>query len=1598
MNLRKTTTTFLLLYTCLSIGFIYSISFNLLNTEFTKHERDDFTEDIKASNDIGESVIVYVNNTSYNPVIKTIFQFYGGVIKSDNDWNSVFNNISGFAGALPSENISSYVADVSSYEAINIESDEIIRTQMNYVSMQTNAINSTWYVNGYNGDTDSSIAVLDTGINASSNYFNGNIRGWENFVNADPISDDNGHGTYISSVIAGTGTQSFDSSNPSTVKIYGNYSHLDLFNEYLPAKNYSLKIFSSNFSEVDSSIIIESSWNLEEVGIEKFWIELYYNDELINDSYNENTNQKYYLNHKILEGQTGIFDIFIKYYKTLNSNPKFSFNTSISFFPEKYMINFNHFTGIANASYISPIKIINQSGLGYTSDLISGLASVLQNRITHKIVTVCLSVGTLGQDVIAINKVINDVIENGIIVVIAAGNDGIKGTDPLNKLALNKKAIVVGAINDKDHVSSFSSMGKEIEGSYIKPDLVAPGGSRVPEYRSVISADAFSNAATAAYGTSISTAIVAAVSNILIEAKWGTWTNWENQDLEERVNLIKSVLLMTASETYLTREDDPETRIIESEYSPSTFSGILSSLKDEHEGYGRLNIQAAVDALTKYIEINNSISDYLQSSNVDPLGTHAFARRIILPPNIQYQFNLSNVDQSADLDLFLFSNESDQYGEPILLQSTQKWYGDLDTFYYTPKFNETECILVVKAIDGNSSFVLNVSSIDNLFEPHLEVPEIVYVDGSKNTTVMGLQEFSGNSPSKNYSIDSYRFYIEYYDNDSTNVPPQEVYVSIVETSQNYSLFQQNELDVNYTNGALYRSAYIRFDSPGTYHYFFIASDGKHIVQYPEIGQLEIILEFPTDSKPFPYFHSFNEGWDNWTANGTGWNILNQTNFNDNRSKIYQTDWKSMYFGRYHNYPTNYTYQPYSITYDFPNGSLISPLFNLTQLDSNSTQPFAKFGLRTSINSGDFIYFQINLNWTGWINLKTYSNVENEWYVEYLNLTEYIGYFVQFRFFSDLDEDFDPINYKGLMLDFFSLENYSNIEAPHIYFNLSLDISKNQISKYEQVLFSCKVFDIDGNYPDYVFIEINNFNYSMINIFGDWNISYSSAEKEGVLFRKALTLGEFSNHSFRFHTFDGNYYNSTNWYNLNNSLFDIIEPIPLEFTVNQSNKLIGYEFSNFDLTNYFIAGNPTPIDDTSWFRGENTWHPISLLNQEYIYGGRGQSFGGIYQGYGLNWDAKLITYPIQLNSEYNVYLKYYYEISLQNEFYLEIEELDSCTVSLSIDYGKSWISLIEYYYDSEVLSGNESIDLSQYSDSVVMIMFTLHSNDNIAGLGYGWLLSNIYIGYEKSTDFIPPHIDIISPAYNDKLKSITEIEANISDDIKLDVSRIYIYINDTLVDRQFLNFDMDTGKLEYQWDTTFFKDGIYTLSVIAFDAEGNRAIESITIIIQNGLFNWRSWGLWILIIIVATIIGIVMFILAEKRGKIWISKVKNGKAEKIRLDSIDKDQAIKRIEIIESESERPLTLHCKFCKAWFESKNFNYICPICEHDQLYVAYFCINCGKLNLKDEPGENYSCKKCGVKLIRREADQIRDLLGWEDKLLRKFEYKKKKFSILDS
>ncbi|MFX0140034.1 MAG: S8 family serine peptidase, partial [Candidatus Hodarchaeota archaeon] len=1093
---------------------------------------------------------------------------------------------------------------------------------------------------------------------------------------------------------------------------------------------------------------------------ENFWVELYHNSILINSSQNTNPDEYYSFDHKISQENRGIYDLVLTYKKITDIFPTFSYNLSLSFYPEYYIESYKYFSGIANASKIVSYKIINQSGLGYTSDLISGLESVLLNRTKYHIVSTCLSIATLGNDIETINYAINEISNSGILVVIAAGNSGVEGTEPLNKLALNRNAIVVGAINDKDQITSYSSMGKKIGGVFFKPDLVAPGGSKVQGSRSIISADVNSNNTTAAYGTSISAAIVSAAINILIDAKFDDWIQWEKYKPSK---LIKAILLMTASETNLNREDDPLTDIDESikNYSPSLFLGTFNnSLKDVHEGYGRINIDGAIDAITKFIKVNQIVNGTLTSSINNSIGPHVFARQISLTSNTQYLFNLTVNDDNSDFDIFLFSNETDEFGEPILLANSQnnEYLYDFpyDFFYYTPKRNRTY-FLVVKAVKGTSDFSLNITSnIENNFQPQLNIPEINHINGIKNTTVMSRQEFEGNEPKKNSTLNSYRFYIEYTDNDRSNAPPMEVNVSIIQTSQNFTLTQAYpQSDNNFSEGVLYRSDYLQFNVPGIYTYYFTASDGTYDVRS---GNFSITITILNEIQQFPYQHSFNEGLGNWTYTKSSWGMLFQNNTNDNRERLYSSNWTSLYFGTHHNYPNKYSYRPNPSLEYYLNGSLLSPIFNLTNLNDNM-QPFAKFGLRISINKNDFVYLQINRinqSWTTWKTIKSYTNQEKEWFLENINLSQYKGSLIQFRINVSLDEKIDLTKNRGLIVDYVAIENFTNFNPPEIIFNLTTDISAKEISKYQKVMFTCDYYDLDNNYPDYVLIEaytlINGheklMNFTMFNSYGDWNSSSIYLEDKGIQFRKSLLMGLVSNRTFRFHVSDGVYINSTEWFNKKNSIITIKDPNILEFNTYKDGKLIGYSFSNSHLEDYYIVhyvdDKLIPVENSAWIAGD-TWHISEIYNKNLLHAGIGDLSADLDDsaGYGANWDANLITQPIQVNDEHNPYLEFNNNLSLQPEIppYYYGTSPDICIISISVNFGKDWTVLKEYTYDIEGIEPKEQIDLSDYDDDIVMIKFTLRSNniDTLSNLADGWLISDIYVGYDKTTDFQEPSI-------------------------------------------------------------------------------------------------------------------------------------------------------------------------------------------------------------------------------------------------------------------
>lgn len=116
--------------------------------------------------------------------------------------------------------------------------------------------------------------------------------------------------------------------------------------------------------------------------------------------------------------------------------------------------------GVAPATKIMPIDVIDNGGYGYTSDLIHGI----EYAIAADVDIINMSLGSYFYSE-ALNQVIQKAHKRGIVIVAAAGNGGTRNAHYPSSL---NNVIAVGAVTNKDVSALFSNKGPAV-------DLTAPG-------------------------------------------------------------------------------------------------------------------------------------------------------------------------------------------------------------------------------------------------------------------------------------------------------------------------------------------------------------------------------------------------------------------------------------------------------------------------------------------------------------------------------------------------------------------------------------------------------------------------------------------------------------------------------------------------------------------------------------------------------------------------------------------------------------------------------------------------------------------------------------------------------------------------------------------------------------------------------------------------------------------------------------------------------------------------------------------------------------------------------------------------------------------
>lgn len=132
------------------------------------------------------------------------------------------------------------------------------------------------------------------------------------------------------------------------------------------------------------------------------------------------------------------------------------------------------FKGIAPAAKLIVIKVIDKEGNGDINSIIKGI----NFAVNHNANVISMSLGAEAVQYDPMLDAVENAIEQGIVVVAAAGNEGTgegtyKGT--ISSPGVSLRVITVGASYANKFVFSWSSKGPTKYRYYPKPDIVAPG-------------------------------------------------------------------------------------------------------------------------------------------------------------------------------------------------------------------------------------------------------------------------------------------------------------------------------------------------------------------------------------------------------------------------------------------------------------------------------------------------------------------------------------------------------------------------------------------------------------------------------------------------------------------------------------------------------------------------------------------------------------------------------------------------------------------------------------------------------------------------------------------------------------------------------------------------------------------------------------------------------------------------------------------------------------------------------------------------------------------------------------------------------------------
>jgi len=623
---------------------------------------------------------------------------------------------------------------------------------------------------GFTGNPNTSIAILDTGIDSSHLDSSFDIVYWKDYAGrnvdypgdeyAEP-SDFGEHGTHVASIAASKGVNTLTNQikvvdtgfypNITGYARYGTWFYVD-FPQTITIKviwdDDSYCIPFAGIINVHNNLI----WDNIDIALD-FWDSPFVGSTMI-------TTPGWYC--PIYGSWDNQFEVnTCEYSAEISHYTDWEADVNDTFAP---------FTGVAPSSKIVGLKILDDDGYGTSLILLNALDWLYVFGQDYNVTVVNMSIG-FGEKVSYIDSAITSLVRNkGIVCVSSAGNSGTSSGGMFSP-ASSPDCIAVGAVNKADEIAYYSSIG-DPSSAILRPDVVAPGGSFAWENSSAIHSpifaadsndvdipinynynppremlmqDSYANNFVGMQGTSMASPFVAGLAQLVIDAliQRGDWSySWESAKKVKQiicmgtfeVGNIKDSMYNGGEPANYDGDDIPQTPTID------------RTEKDITEGWGRISVTAAIQSITHWISLNSTESFFFDGSS---LGNQVEIRQVeLIEGEVYYVRGELNGTPVIDADILVFDKHPTDSGDPSLLAYSTRDQGSIEELSFIAPENGTYYI-VTRWVGGGYEGYCNLTIIP-LGSISLYEDSFVYKSGTQITFDIDGQYWS----SLSYNWDS----------------------------------------------------------------------------------------------------------------------------------------------------------------------------------------------------------------------------------------------------------------------------------------------------------------------------------------------------------------------------------------------------------------------------------------------------------------------------------------------------------------------------------------------------------------------------------------------------------------------------------------------------------------------------------------------------------------------------------------------------------------------------------------------------------------------------------------------------------------------------